>query len=194
MKVIVKGRENRDQLEIFSIEGFVPADHLLRKIDSAVDFNHIYDIVEDLYCADNGRPSIDPVVIFKMVLIQHLYGLPSLRRTVEDIRHTPEYKALYERRKETIERVFADAKEKYAMRYTPYRGLSQVTNWVRLKFATMNLKKYALHRWKRSHQYSALINLYIFFAKTKLITLNLAWNLGLFDRLKASDSGGFSVI
>ena len=40
MKVIVKGRENRDQLEIFSIEGFVPADHLLRKIDSEVDFNH----------------------------------------------------------------------------------------------------------------------------------------------------------
>ena len=70
------------------------------------------------------------------------------------------------------------------MRYTPYRGLSQVTNWVRLKFATMNLKKYALHRWKRSHQYSALINLYTFFAKTKLITLNLAWNLGLFDRLR----------
>ena len=482
MKVIVKGRENRDQLEIFSIEGFVPADHLLRKIDSAVDFSHIYDIVEDLYCADNGRPSIDPVVIFKMVLIQHLYGLPSLRRTVEeikmnvayrwflgylmneqiphfstvsynfkhrytektieeifywilneietagylspeavfvdgthikananlkkavkkavpqaaktyekqlmeeineerndhgkkpfdetkppeekeisesttdpesgvfhkgehkkcfaytaqtccdkngyvmdvtvnpgnvhdsvafdglydrlvernteikaivadagyktpwiskrilddgripvlpykrpmskkgffppyeyvydeyfncvicpenqvlsyattnregyrefkskgyicencpsrhlctenqkfektvtkhiwsdyletveDIRHTPEYKALYERRKETIERVFADAKEKYAMRYTPYRGLSQVTNWVRLKFAAMNLKKYALHRWKRSHQYSALIRLYTFFVKTKLITLNLAWNLGLFDRLR----------
>lgn len=31
---------------------------MLRKIDSAVDFSHIYDIVEDLYCADNGRPSI----------------------------------------------------------------------------------------------------------------------------------------
>ena len=45
--------------------------------------------------------------------------------------------------------LFADAKEKHAMRYTPYRGLSQVTNWVRLKFATMNLKKYAVHRWKR---------------------------------------------
>ena len=40
--------------------------------------------------------------------------------TVEDIRHTPEYKALYERRKETIERVFADAKEKHSMRYTTY--------------------------------------------------------------------------
>ena len=90
--MIVKGRENRDQLEVFSIEEFVPTDHLLRKIDSAVDFSHIYDIVEDLYCADNGRPSIDPVVIFKMVLIQHLYGLPSLRRTVEEIKMNVAYR------------------------------------------------------------------------------------------------------
>ncbi len=33
----------------------------------------------------NGRLSIDPVVLFKMVLIQHLYGLPSLRRTAEEV-------------------------------------------------------------------------------------------------------------
>ena len=462
IKMIVKGKRNREQVEIFSIEEFVPAEHLLRKIDSAVDFTHIYDIVEDLYCADNGRPSIDPVVIFKMVLIQHLYGIPSLRRTVEeikmnvayrwflgylmneeiphfstisynfkhrytektieeifywildeinnagylspeavfvdgthikananlkkavkkavpqaaktyekqlmeeinedredhdknpfdganppkekeitqsttdpesgvfhkgehkkcfaytaqtgcdkngyvmdvtvnpgnvhdsvafdglyerltdkspeiktivadagyktpwiskrilddrripvlpykrpmskkgffkpheyvydkyydcvicpenqvlnyattnrdgyrefkskwyickdcpsrhlctenakfektvakhiwsdyletveDIRHTPEYRKLYDRRKETIERVFADAKEKYAMRYTPYRGLTQVTNWVRLKFAAMNLKKYALHRWKRSHQYTPFCFVFLTFS------------------------------
>ena len=84
--MIVKGKRNREQVEIFSIEEFVPADHLLRKIDSAVDFTHIYGIVEDMYCSDNGRPSIDPVVIFKMVLIQHLYGIPSLRRTVEEIK------------------------------------------------------------------------------------------------------------
>ena len=42
MKGIVKGKENRDQLEVFSIEEFVPADHLLRKTDSAVDLSHIY--------------------------------------------------------------------------------------------------------------------------------------------------------
>ena len=35
-------------------------------------------MVEPLYSEDNGRPSVDPVVLFKMVLIQHLYGLPSL--------------------------------------------------------------------------------------------------------------------
>lgn len=71
--MMIKQRGNREQVEIFSIEEFVPSDHLLRKIDRAIDFTHIYDFVEDLYCADNGRPSIDPVVKFKMVLIQHLY-------------------------------------------------------------------------------------------------------------------------
>ena len=64
----------------------------------------------------------------------------------DDARYTPEYKDLYAKRKETIERVFADAKEKHGMRYTLYRGLAQVSNWVRLKFAAMNLKKLA--RWK----------------------------------------------
>ena len=481
MKVIVKGRENRNQIEMFSTEEFVPSDHLLRKIDSAVDFTHIYDIVENLYCSDNGRPSIDPVVIFKIVLIQHLYGLPSLRRTVEeikmnvayrwflgylmneqiphfstisynfkhrytektieeifywilgeinsagylspeavfidgthikananmkkivkkavsqaariyeeqlmaeinedradhdkkpfdktkppkekeinvsttdpesgvfhkgehkkclaytaqtgcdkngyvmdvtvnpgnvhdsvafdelydrlveknpeietvvadagyktswiskkvlddnripvlpykrpmskkdffkpyeyvydkyydcvicpenqvlsyattnrdgykefkskgyickncpsrhmctenakfektvtkhiwsdyletieDIRHTPVYKNLYDLRKETIERVFADAKEKHAMRYTPYRGLSQVTNWVRLKFAAMNLKKFAIHRWNRTHKHTPFTQISLIFSVFITKTLNLFRSLGFFYRL-----------
>ena len=65
----------------------------------------------------------------------------------EDARYTPEYQKLYGKRKETIERVFADAKEKHAMRYTQYRGLAQVTNWVKLKFAAMNLKKLAAWKW-----------------------------------------------
>lgn len=63
----------------------------------------------------------------------------------EDIRHTIDMKQLYDKRKETIERVFVDAKEKYAMRYTQYRGLSQNRKWVRLKFVAMNLKKFAKH-------------------------------------------------
>ncbi len=71
--------------EIVDTESLVPANHMLRKIDAAVDFGKIYDMVEPLYCADNGRPSVDPVVLFKMVLIQHLYGLTSLRRTAEEV-------------------------------------------------------------------------------------------------------------
>lgn len=66
----------------------------------------------------------------------------------DDARYTPKYQKLYKQRKETIERVFAGAKEKHAMRYTQYRGLVHVTNWVKLKFAAMNLKKLANWRWK----------------------------------------------
>ena len=66
----------------------------------------------------------------------------------DDARYTPKYKELYRQRKETVERVFADAKEKHAMRYTRYRGLAQTANWVKLKFAAMNLKKLAKWKWK----------------------------------------------
>ena len=57
MNVLTKNIENRNQVEF----------------------------VGDLYCKDNGRPSIDPVVLFKIVLIQHIYGIRSLRRTLEEV-------------------------------------------------------------------------------------------------------------
>ena len=76
---------DRDLVEFVVIDNLVQQDHLLRKIDAAVDFNRLYEMVEPLCCEDNGRPSVDPVVLFKMVLIQHLYGLPSLRRTAEEV-------------------------------------------------------------------------------------------------------------
>ena len=56
---------------------------------------------------------------------------------VEDIRHSPLGKGTYALRSQTIERVFADAKEKHGICYTPYRGLTAVTNWVKLKFAVL---------------------------------------------------------
>ena len=87
-------------------------------------------------CTENSK--------FEKTVTKHIWM--DYLEQAEDIRHTPKYKKLYEKRKETIERVFADAKEKYSMRYTLYRGLTQVTNWIRLKFAAMNLKKYAIHR------------------------------------------------
>ena len=69
---------------------------------------------------------------------------------VEQLRKTERAKQIYAQRKETIERVFADAKEKHAMRYTHHRGLIAVTRWVRLKFAAMNLKKMAIWSWNNS--------------------------------------------
>jgi transposase len=70
-----------------------------------------------------------------------------------EIRKTELGRSTYARRAQTIERVFADAKEKHAMRYTHHRGLPAVTRWVRLKFAAMNLKKLAVWSWRSPRFY-----------------------------------------
>jgi transcription elongation factor Elf1 len=67
----------------------------------------------------------------------------------EDVRHSPEGKEIYSMRGQTIERVFADAKEKHFMRYTYYRGLAKLRMQALLTFAAMNLKKLA--KWKKSN-------------------------------------------
>ena len=90
----------------------------------------------------------------------------------DDARYTPQYRDLYAKRKETIERVFADAKEKHAMRYTQYRGLAQVSKWVRLKFVAMNLKKLALWKCRDLTPARALM---LFFFSFFLFDENLAY-------------------
>lgn len=67
----------------------------------------------------------------------------------EHLRHDNYVKCVYKRRKETIERVFADAKEKHGMRFTHLRGLAKVKMEVTLIFSCMNLKKLANRLWKR---------------------------------------------
>ena len=66
--MLERGKLDRGVVEIVDTESLVPAEHLLRKIDAAVDFNRVYEMVEALYSEDNGRPSVDPVVLFKMVV------------------------------------------------------------------------------------------------------------------------------
>ena len=83
--MISKTPQKNDQVQMISIEQLVPQDHLLRKIDSLIDFKFIYDLVEDKYCPDNGRPSIDPVTLIKIPLIQYMYGIRSMRQTIKEI-------------------------------------------------------------------------------------------------------------
>ncbi|MCI2062663.1 MAG: IS5/IS1182 family transposase, partial [Eubacteriaceae bacterium] len=58
-------KANGNQMQIVSLEDLVPQDHLLRKVDKYIDFDFIYDLVEDRYSPDQGRPSIDPVMLIK---------------------------------------------------------------------------------------------------------------------------------
>jgi transposase len=46
------------------LENPIPDDHLLRRIDANIDFDFIYEVTKGLYCGDNGRNSIDPVLFF----------------------------------------------------------------------------------------------------------------------------------
>lgn len=82
----------RYQISVFSIDDLVPADHLVRKIDAAIDFSFIYDLVKDRYSANTGRPSIDPVVLIKMVLLQYLFGIRSMRQTIKEIETNVAYR------------------------------------------------------------------------------------------------------
>ena len=77
--------KKRDQMQMFCMEDLIPEDHLLRLIDKAIDWNFIYDLVEDKYCHDNGRPSMDPVMLIKIPFIQYLYGIRSMRQTIKEI-------------------------------------------------------------------------------------------------------------
>ena len=53
MRMLKRETEQRQTIEMLCVDMLVPKDHLLQKIDAAVDFTRIYDLVEDLYCEDN---------------------------------------------------------------------------------------------------------------------------------------------
>ena len=127
--MLERGKLDRGILEIVDTESLVPKDHLLRKIDAAVDFNRLYEMVEPLYCEENGRPSVDPVVLFKMVLIQHLYGLPSLRRTAEEVSLNVAYRWFlgYTLKEETPH--FSTVSYNFRHRFTE-ETVEQVFTWI----------------------------------------------------------------
>ena len=75
-----------------TIESLVPADHLLRRIDSAVDFEFIRERVRHLYCPNNGRPALDPVVLFKLLFIGYLFGIRSERQLMREVQVNAAYR------------------------------------------------------------------------------------------------------
>lgn len=97
---------------------------------------------------------------------------------VEHLRHTELNKRLYARRKETIERVFADLKEKHGLRWTTLRGLQKVTMQAMLVFACMNLKKLANWLWKSGKPGRNALKLRFFFVNIYNKLPQLLWHRG----------------
>ncbi|MTH94641.1 IS5/IS1182 family transposase, partial [Roseibium sp. RKSG952] len=67
--MLKKPSPDQTALEMVTLNQLVPADHLLRKIDAVIDFSFIHERVADFYCADNGRPPLDPTLMFKALFI-----------------------------------------------------------------------------------------------------------------------------
>ena len=67
--MLKKPLPQQTELEMVTLDGLVPKDHLLRKIDRVIDFSFIHERVAGLYCPDNGRPALDPVMMFKALFV-----------------------------------------------------------------------------------------------------------------------------
>ena len=58
IKMLTSEKKKREQIQVLCIDDLVPEEHLLRKIENAIDWSFIYELVEDKYSKDKGRPSI----------------------------------------------------------------------------------------------------------------------------------------
>lgn len=67
------------------MDSIIPEDHILKKIDKIIDLNFIRKISEPYYCPNNGRPSIDPGLFFRMLIIDYLYGIFSDRQLCKEV-------------------------------------------------------------------------------------------------------------
>lgn len=90
--MIQKSAEKQKEMELVFLEDLIPPDHLLRKIDKAINFSFIYDKTKSLYCQDNGRPGVDPVILFKMLFIGYLFGIRSERQLIKEIQVNMAYR------------------------------------------------------------------------------------------------------
>ena len=79
-----KQRQDRDLFCYVQPENMVPQDHILRKIKDEIDFSFIDKLAEPLY-SNRGRPSVDPQVLVRMLLIGYLYGINGERRLCQEV-------------------------------------------------------------------------------------------------------------
>ena len=80
---MTKQKYKNDCIIFNTLNELVPQDHLVRKLDNCINFTFIEDLVKDLYSI-GGRPSIPPVVLFKLIFINIVFGINSMRRTCEE--------------------------------------------------------------------------------------------------------------
>jgi len=79
-----KGGDQNQLFYSFNLDKHVPADHLLRKIDRFLDFSQLRSRLEPFY-SHTGRPSVDPELMVRMLLVGYCFGIRSERRLCEEV-------------------------------------------------------------------------------------------------------------
>ena len=74
----------QSKLEFIDLNTFVPLNHTLRQINEKIDFSFIYNKMEKYY-SKLGRKSLDPVLLFKMLLIGYLFNIDSGRELEKEV-------------------------------------------------------------------------------------------------------------
>jgi transposase len=69
----------------FRLEDQIPESHLLRLVDRHVDWSLVRDRLKNSY-SSTGRPSMDPEILLRLLLVGYLYGITSERRLLEEVR------------------------------------------------------------------------------------------------------------
>ena len=78
----------------FSLEDHVPQNHLLRSIDRFVDLSDLRAYLSDFY-SHTGRPSVDPELLIRMLLVGYCFGIRSERRLCEEVHLNLAYRWFY---------------------------------------------------------------------------------------------------
>jgi transposase len=81
------GRKERDQLELFitgSLRQLIPDEHVLVRVDRVLDLSWLREEVAECYCADDGRPGIDPEVAVRLMLAGLLIGIVHDRKLMRE--------------------------------------------------------------------------------------------------------------
>ena len=77
---------------LVDMEAFVPADHFLRQVDRYVSLEFVKPMTCSYYCQGKGRPSIDPEIFFRMILVGYFYNIKSNRQLCDEVRYNLAYR------------------------------------------------------------------------------------------------------
>lgn len=89
---MLKDHKTQYEFEMVTLDSLVPKDHLVRKLESAIDLSFIHERVKHLYCANNGRPAVDPIVFFKLLLLGYIFGIRSERQLMREVEVNTAYR------------------------------------------------------------------------------------------------------